>query len=260
MSLSRLAIPGYAHKAMAGAHVLALETDLAFVAQAIDWAGGLHAYAARNSEAEKVQGRSTAFIIPAPDSGRWLVRHLTHGGFVSAITGDRFMRHGTPRPFNELRISVELRELGVRTPEVPAAVVYPFGPFYRGDIARRWIGDARDLASCLFAEPDLSKHQRADVLEAAGRLVRRLDDLGVGHPDLNARNILIEWSDESPRAHVIDLEKCRIDPQLPGWKRRRMFKRLTGSLYKFQNLTGRPLTGAERDILRLTYADGPGEP
>ena len=54
MSLSRLAIPGYAHKAMAGAHVLALETDLAFVAQAIDWAGGLHAYAARNSEAEKV--------------------------------------------------------------------------------------------------------------------------------------------------------------------------------------------------------------
>lgn len=250
-------LPGYRWERIGSAQLIAREEALPFVREAIATAGTLYAYAAACPEAEAIEGRRTVYLIPGPGSSRWVVRQLTHGGLLAPLTRDRFLRSGTPRPFNELYLGLKLQDRGIATPGINAAVTYPSGPLYRGEVARDEIPDALDLAACLFGER-LDVRQRFEALAASGRLVGSLHRAGVVHPDLNLRNLLIRWSDESARAYILDLEKCRIVPQVSQRRRRRMLQRFRRSARKFTKRTGRQISSGEWDKFYAAYAEALG--
>ncbi|HSG81811.1 MAG TPA: lipopolysaccharide kinase InaA family protein [Gemmatimonadota bacterium] len=247
---------GYSHERIGQADVLARNDVLGDVRAALLDAGTLYDYAARHPEAEAVRGRQTLYVIPGPGSQRWIVRQLSHGGLLAPITGRRFLRRGTPRPFNELQLSLTLRQAGIHTPAVVAAAVYHRGLFYGGDVAREAIGDAHDLADCLFGEIELDASQRGTVLVAAGRLIGSLHRAGVLHPDLNLRNILIQNPQEAAAAYILDIEKCRIVPQLSGAQREGMLARMARSAHKFEIGTGRHISADEWMVFRAAYKQG----
>lgn len=238
------------------ARVLVQDAVSEYVREAITAAGSLYAFAARREDAETIMGRGTIYVIPGPGQGRWVIRHLSHGGLLAPLTGDLFPAFGVERPFNEFRIAQRLREMGVATPEVVAAAVYPSGPMYRGEVARVEIADARDLADSLFGAPTLDRRTRLDILAAAGRLLRSMHRAGLIHPDLNLRNILIELGGGRPVAHIIDLEKCRLVPHAPQRWVRRMMRRLRRSVRKFEALTGRSIGDPEWHAFQRAYAGG----
>ena len=256
MSPSRIPY-GYVREQFERAHVIGRDDSLAFFREAIAAAGTMYDYAARHPDAEAIHGRQTVYLIPGPRGGRWVVRHLSHGGALAPLTGDRFLRFGTPRPFNELRLSVTLRERGIPTPAVAAAVVYPCGLIYRGEVARDEVTHARDLAACLFGETRLDAQRRLAALVAAGRLVRSLHDAGIIHPDLNLRNLLIQQRESTPRAYILDIEKCRDVSHVSGSQRQRMLDRLRRSARRFEERTGTRLTDDEWAALSEAYGGNP---
>lgn len=256
-------VGGFGVARVGSARVMARPEDLERVRAMIEAAGSLYDFAARDPHAEAIQGRGTIYVIPAPapapaptpaPGGRWLVRRLGHGGTLAPITGDRFLKLGRARPFNELILSEQLRGLGIPTPAVRAAVVYHAGRWlYRGDIAREEIGDARDLAACLFGPPPLEPPAGAAILAAAGHLVGSLHAVGLVHPDLNLRNVLIEGEAAAPRGHILDLEKCRIVSGLNRVQRERMLARFERSARKLEGRTGRPIDKAAWEAFYEAY-------
>lgn len=193
--------------------IRAREEAVTWVEAALDARKTLHDAAAQTPGVLRMEGRRTVYAIPTPGNParRWVVRHSARGGGVAVLLGDRYLRVGTPRPFLEMRTSRALRSLGFRTPRVMAAAVYAAGIFRRGDLVTEYVPDAVELAEVLF-DPDgtFGQGQRTSALRATGALVRSLAAAGVSHPDLNARNVLLQWDGERPLVHLIDLDRCRI--------------------------------------------------
>jgi 3-deoxy-D-manno-octulosonic acid kinase len=244
---------GYARGGV-GATTLIARSDLVERLESLirRW-GSLYEWAAAHARANAIRGRDTLYIVPGPDDVPWVVRRLTHGGLLAPLTGRRFLRVGLPRPFNELRVAERLRELGVPTPAVLAAVIYRSGPFYRGEVARRALENATDLAGCLFGE-GLDVARRLEAMEAAGGLVGRMHRVGLVHPDLNLRNILIEWTVTKPTAHILDLEKCRF-ARLGPLRRRRMLARLQRSARRFEEESGDTISAEGWKRFRKAYSE-----
>jgi 3-deoxy-D-manno-octulosonic acid kinase len=253
----QLAAHGYVAERLAGARLVARANVVAFVMEALRTRRTLYDYAAGHREAETFRGRAPVYVVPGPESGRWVVRHLTHGGLLAPLSGDRFLRLGTPRPFNELRLSLALEELGIPTPGVAAAVVYPSFLRYRGEVARDEIPNATDLAACLFGEPVWDRERRLDALAAAGGLIRALHRAGVVHPDLNLRNVLVRWAAGRTTSYILDVEKCRIMNRVSERRRRAMLRRFRRSARKFEERSGRALSDAEWEAFWTAYAEGP---
>ena len=236
--------------------LVARDDAIAFVKDAISEAGTLYDFAARHPDAEAIQGRQTLYMIPGPGATRWVVRQLSHGGLLAPITRKRFLKSDKPRPFNELLLSVRFQQLDIHTPDVVAAVVYPSGLSYGGEVAREEIENALDLADCLFGKDDLEPMQRATVLAAAGRLIGELHQEGVLHPDLNLKNILIQSPTDQPRAYILDIEKCEIASDLSGPQREAMLARFSRSAHKFERRVVRRISADEWKIFRTAYKEG----
>ena len=220
---------GFVEVERSGARVLCRPEARPWVEASVEDHETLHRAAARAPDTVRRRGRGTVYAVPArPDeiqaaldeeAGRWAVRHYRRGGVPAYLLGDRYLRVGTPRPIRELRVSEEVRRKGIPTPRVVAAAVYPAGLFYRGDLVTRFVPDALELADVLF-DPDRrglsGTTDRREALAEAGALIRTMARSGVHHPDLNARNVLLQWSGGAPHAHLIDLDRCRVsDGPLP---------------------------------------------
>lgn len=236
---------GFVEVERAGARVFTRPEARSWVEEALEAHGSLHRAAARSRDALRRQGRGPVFAIPArPDEvqsalgetpGRWAVRHYRRGGAVARLLGDRYLRVGAPRPFRELRASEAVRRRRIPTPRVVAAAVYPAGLFYRGDLVSRFIPNAVELADILF-DPDRrglsGTVDRREALAEAGALIRAMARAGVHHPDLNARNVLLEWSGGAPHAHLVDLDRCRVDQGPSPEAAKAMHARLVRSIRK----------------------------
>lgn len=205
----------------------------------------LHAWAARHPDRRDLAGRGAVFSVPAPATGsdgspRWVVRHYFRGGALARHLGDRYLALGDPRPIKEARAAAEARRRLIPTPSVVAGAVYPEGLFYRADLVTEEIPDAADLAAVLF-ERDPPPITPEAALMAAGTLVRCLERSGVFHPDLNAKNIVLQPLPEGARAHLVDLDRCCprvVGVPAPAHPMRR---RLERSLRKFEVKVGRHL-------------------
>jgi tRNA A-37 threonylcarbamoyl transferase component Bud32 len=247
---------GYRSEELGKTQIVAREDVLEFVKHAINESKTLFDYAARHPDAEAVKGRQTLYMIPGPGAVRWVVRQLSHGGLLAPITRKRFLKSDRPRPFNELLLSVRLQQLDIRTPNVVAAVVYPSGLSYGGEVAREKIENALDLADCLFGKDDLEPMERAGALAAAGRLIGELHREDVLHPDLNLKNILIQSPTGQPRAYILDIEKSEIVSDLSGSQRENMLARFSRSAHKFEHRAGRRISADEWKIFRAAYKEG----
>jgi 3-deoxy-D-manno-octulosonic acid kinase len=156
-------------------------------------------------------------------------------------------------------VSEALRRRGIPTPRVVAAAVYPEGIWYRADLVTEFLEGSTDLGEFLFqaTAPGDPREARMAVLEEAGRLVGRMGALAIRHPDLNAKNLLVQATpDDGPRIHLLDLDRCRARSRAPlaaGWRMRR---RLVSSLRKWERKGGRPLLREEWAALERGFQDG----
>lgn len=214
-----------------------------FAREAIEADGSLYAFAVAHA-VRTMPGRDAApvCVIDSP-AGRLVVRHYRRGGGVRAL-GDRYLRIGTPRPFHELVASQQARARGIPTPAVAIAAVREAGAFYRGDIATDWIPESTTLADITFGDSAVRVEDELAAWRAAGRLVRQAARAGVAHADLNARNVLIEWTADGPSPHLLDLDRCTVfDTPDPG-AFDRMEARLRRSAHKLEQESGHPADGA----------------
>ncbi len=167
---------------------------------------------------------------------------------------DRFLRLGTPRSLRELESSVRARELGIPSPRVVAAAVYPSGPFYRADLITEFVYDARELADVLLGTSDFSippsdADTRALALAGTHRLVASLVAHGVRHPDLNARNILLAPTSQGMEAIVLDLDRCAVSGSSRPGDGERLRRRLARSIRKLERTRSGGLSDEEMEII-----------
>lgn len=160
-----------------------------------------------------------------------LVRTYYHGGLFRKVTG-KFFFTWPARPFKELIITENVRERGIPTLEVLAAIVERcWGPVYRGWLVTRELGGAEDLWTALRTVTQF--RNRTLLLQAAAVSVRQMHREGVYHADLNLKNILIRGEGEEVKAYLIDFDKARIYPHgIPWHKAKRNLNRLSRSARK----------------------------
>ena len=237
--------PGYEPLRFAHAVAVARVEVTRSISLALVDAGGaratLHEYASRHPQARALEGRSTAYAVPLPQSAEpVVVRHNRHGGMFAALTRDVFLSP-TRAPY-ELEVSLELAKRGVPTPQIVAYVLYPpEGLLQRADVCSREIGGSMDLVRVL-SQPDAAA--RSAAFDAAARLVAALARAGARHHDLNAKNILVT----PDRAYILDVDRVTLDegarPALEA-----NLARLTRSLRKWRDKFGALIS--ERDIAQV---------
>lgn len=213
--------------------------------------GSLHAFAAAHPEAVALEGRRTAFSVPA-GSGRWVIRHYWRGGAIARWLGDRYLRAGRTRPMRELSASLAARARGIPTPRIVAAVVYHGAAFYRADLATEHVPGAEDLAMTLFGAQQRTAAEREAACSAAAALIRKMGERGVIHRDLNLKNILIQWTAGGPKTYLLDLDRCRVARRATPARAADLRRRLGRSVGKWEATTGRRLAASERKALELS--------
>jgi 3-deoxy-D-manno-octulosonic acid kinase len=223
------------------------------VRQALATSGTLYRWAETQPGRRVFVGRGPAFGVtlgPAPA----VVRHARHGGLLAPLLGDLFV--GATRFHHEAALSRRLAEGGVRTPAVLAGVRYRAGPAHRADVATAAV-EGRDLFELFFGDAPPTGAERAAVLDATGRLVRRLHDAGFVHPDLQLRNVLVAGS-ASPAAEawLLDVDTCREIGRDGDAARARNLERFYRSWAKWNALRGLRLTAADRAAFSASYLAG----
>jgi 3-deoxy-D-manno-octulosonic acid kinase len=240
-----------------GAVIAALPFAMATVQQAVARAGTLYGYAGAQPGVREFTGRGAAYGL-ATRHGQWVVRHYRRGGAIAAVLEDRYLRLGPSRPMRELRASVAARTRGVPTPQVVAAISYPAGPFYRADLATRYIEDSADLAESALGAGRAASEQRVEIWRAAGALLRLAFAAGVEHRDLNLRNILVQQRDDGPpAAFLLDLDRAVVhDRAVSNAVRSRMIHRLQRSRRKLEAAAGVRATAVELAVFEEAVRGG----
>lgn len=202
------------------------------------------------SAAETVAGGREAHpVVELPSGERAVVRRYRRGGFVRRFVRELYF--GGNRAFDELRATERARAGGVRAPVVIAAVerMAPVG--YRATLATLLVPGARDAAAWLASASD---DERRAMLLGAGRQIGIMHEAGVGHPDLNLRNLLVAAGEESaPAVWLLDFDKAQVTdgPSTPA-RRERDLRRLARSARKLAAPVGADGWAA----LREGYGEG----
>jgi hypothetical protein len=240
----------YQRKDLPGATLVARDDVFSGLQSALQRAPTLHAFGSGVADAQRLEGRQAAFAVELPDSDRrGVIRHNRHGGLLRGLTGDRFL-WPTRAPL-ELMLSDELRRLHVPTPVVLAFAIYPAGALATSDVITEEIAGATDFGELLLATtPD--SEARLHGWNAVKRLMKRLAAAGIRHHDFNAKNILLQPTDDGLfTAWVLDVDRVELDcTRRDAYAGNRA--RLRRSVEKFRNLRGAVVTDAELSGLRGT--------
>jgi lipopolysaccharide kinase (Kdo/WaaP) family protein len=205
----------------------------------------LYGFAAHHPARRALEGRIPVYAIPFPDDAtRVVVRHATHGGALARFTGDLFL---TPRAPIELAASRRLHDAGVPTPQVVAYAIYGGVLVRRADVATREVR-GRDLVAWLG--DDLDAASREVVFDAVVALLAALANAGAWHPDLNAKNVLIDHHEGALRAWVLDVDRVTFgaphDASIVGANAQRLVR----SLEKWRRTRG--LRVSDEEIARVS--------
>jgi len=150
------------------------------------------------------RGRGTAFMLDAPQ-GPWVLRVYRRGGWVASLSKDHyfFTGYASSRSIAETRMLAKMAKMNLPVPQPIAGICWKRGLFYRAALLTREITESVPLADRLNDMP--STHPG---WQRIGSCIRRFHDAGVVHSDLNARNILLAESWDSPvPVHLIDFDK-----------------------------------------------------
>jgi 3-deoxy-D-manno-octulosonic acid kinase len=209
----------------------------------------LYTWAAAQPDRTAFTGRGEVYGVTLGAAAA-VVRHARRGGFLGPLLGDRYA--GTPRFYRELAWSRRLADAGIPSPAFLAGVWRRAGAVHRADVATARIAGS-DLAALVFGDTPPAGESRAAILRAVGRLVRRLHDAGVVHPDLQLRNVLV--AGPPPEAWLLDVDSCREGAEASD--RRRNLRRFYRSWEKWNRLRGPRLTAADRATFEAGYGEGP---
>ncbi|ADH85797.1 3-deoxy-D-manno-octulosonic acid kinase [Desulfurivibrio alkaliphilus] len=156
-----------------------------------------------------------------------VLRHFRRGGIMEKLLVDRYPGGSDPektRSWREWRLLAKLYRQGLPVPR-PVAARVDGGPLvYRADLITQRIPDARSLADRLAAG-------KLEVIDwgRIGKVIARFHHLGVWHPDLNARNVLL---DRQGGVFLVDFDQGRLKAGLGAQQN---LKRLLRSLNKIKN-------------------------
>ncbi|MCH8503366.1 MAG: 3-deoxy-D-manno-octulosonic acid kinase [Ectothiorhodospiraceae bacterium] len=167
-----------------------------------------------------------------------VLRHYWRGGMVARLSADVYAWPGVrrTRPIGEWRLLAALRERALPVPRPVAARVLRSGPAYRGDLITERIPQATPWDELLRA----NENTRIGQWRAIGTILRRFHEAGVGHADLNVRNILL---DTKGAVWLIDWDRGRLhDRPVDGSGN---LKRLKRSLDKHPPLARHAAAGWE---------------
>jgi 3-deoxy-D-manno-octulosonic acid kinase len=243
--------PGYVPIQGGGATAFAQPHMRTWVEAALS-GGTLHRAAGERAE-ETLRGRGSVYVV-AVNGLRRVVRHYQRGGLPAHLLHDRFLRVGEARPLRELHASEAARQAGIPTPRVVAGAIYPNGWFYRADLVTDYVPESRNLAEIVFGDADRSDVH--DALRATGTLIGAMASIGLGHPDLNARNILLVRGTGGVSAILVDLDRCRVPPVPQPVSPEPMVTRLIRSLRKIARTRAIPSGPAPDDLIVLRDAVG----
>lgn len=219
--------PGYRRWSGDDREVIAAEDTADAVARALERAPSLARWAADHPERTARGGRGPLHATRLDDVLA-AVRHYRRGGWMGPLLGDRYLRRPA-RPFRELAVSHALREAGIRTPRIVAAVVTEARPGYRAELATEWLEPGHDLEA-LLRPGAYPAEMRRRALAAVGREIGRAHAAGLAHPDLQHRNLFVRPVGEEWEGWLLDLDRARIDE--PGSYAERALARLGRSLDK----------------------------
>ena len=218
--------------------------------------GTLYEFAPRRADARAIVGRGTAWVTSLPGGERVVVRHNRHGGALASLTRDLF-RAPTRAPL-ELRVSEELRRLGIPTPVVLAYATYPAVPgLWRADVVTRYVAPSADLAAVLMSDDEML---RAAAWEATALLLREMSAAGVRHHDLNAKNVLLHLRGDAPcLAMLLDVDRV-VFGEAPERALEGNMSRLVRSLRKWRSLYGARVDESEIEALARRVREATAAP
>ena len=167
----------------------------------------LHHAARRHPKAMVFRGRAPVVSFPCPGLGDIVVRPCLHGGYWGRLTRDLYF--GPSRASSEVIRSQWLQSKKIPTPEILAVLFYPAGCFLRIDVVTSAIPASQDFVAFLSSRPKAVEKKSAT--KAIRLLFSKLHQHGILHPDLNARNILLERKNKGPwLAWLLDVDAIRM--------------------------------------------------
>lgn len=128
----------------------------------------------------------------------------------------------------ELDLSEKIREKGIPT-IVPQAVkdTRKWGLLKQSMIITEYLPDCLNLEDLLLKQPFPDKHLKRRILEAYGRLARRIHDQGIYQDDFDPNNILYEKKQNGTfQLYFLDIERTRIVNELSRKKRIHLLAKL----------------------------------
>ena len=230
-----------------GADVTSRAALLDELTSLVETHGTLYDWAARQPQPRALKGRAPVYVAALPSKRETVVvRHAWHGGLLAPITGDRFWRPS--RAPIEMERSTRLIAAGIPTAVVLGYARYDAGPgLCHVDVVTRFVPDAFDLGVVLAGlAPQCT---RDDALAATHALLVRLAKVGVIHPDLNVKNVLLARdADGVLRARMIDVDTIQWDEHRPHVTTMHAnVARLTRSMRKWRRQFSGDITDDELD-------------
>lgn len=178
------------------------------------------------------------------DGNTFVIRQYLHGGWLRGVTKGAFLGEG--RAFDELDTTAYLEESGF-------PVVKPFGYISRKKIIANelffitfFVDDARDLVG-YFRSSDV--RERLRMAKKLAIYFYRLGRLGIYHPDLHLRNVLVDKHNE---LLFLDFDKA-YQKKITLDDYEEMFWRLDRYARKYSSQFGTPIDDRERAIFLRTF-------
>ena len=158
-----------------------------------------------NAVESSAPGRGNTLMLNTP-FGPAVLRTYLRGGWAAWWSRDRYLftGFGRSRPLMEARLLEKLLSLGMPVPQPLAAQCSRDGLSYTGALLMRRIMPASALADLLETITP-----RDPCWFHAGQCIRRFHEIGLVHPDLNARNILVSHpGSEEASVYLIDFDRA----------------------------------------------------
>lgn len=167
---------------------------------------------------------------------KMVLKHYFRGGLVASIVKDKYLGFDieNTRAFKEWRLLKKMQKLGLPVPVAIAARVDKGLFYYRADLITKEIENVKTLTEILSAQvisPELWKK--------IGACIKMFHHRDIYHADLNARNILLTYSESDPGdVYLIDFDNSYFRVNSETWKMANL-ARLKRSLLKFKkNIAG----------------------
>jgi len=152
------------------------------------------------TETQTDKGRGGLKLI-STDGKLFACRKYMHGGLARALTKDLFFTE--KRALNELEIMHYLKENNFPVVEPAGILVGEVFPFKKPHLITMFEENVGDLLEFIKVS---SRKQRLRAIRDLARLLWCLENLGVYHPDLHLRNVLVK---DDGRLIFLDFDKAR---------------------------------------------------